>query len=127
MRIFFNLDKITSHSNICTRHQHNWTQFYGEGAEILAYLKSVVKKYKLERFIRLQHCLAKAVWDESAGKWNLNFDLLDSAGLKVGEKKETADVVFQGVGGLSRWSWPEIEDLQDFKVSGVGVKITRCY
>lgn len=42
---------------------------------------------------------------------------MDERGEKVGEKVETADVVIQGMGGLSRWDWPSIPGIHDFKVS----------
>ena len=31
------------------------------------------------------------------------------------EFEDTADVLFLGTGSLSRWSWPDIEGLKDFK------------
>ena len=60
-----------------------------------------------------------AKWDEDAAKWRLNIQRPkqnadgSDAGVEVFE--DTADLLFTGVGGLSRWNWPEIEGLQTFK------------
>ncbi|KAK4704328.1 hypothetical protein P7C70_g1880, partial [Phenoliferia sp. Uapishka_3] len=85
------------------------------GSEILQYLKDVSAKYKLDKYLRYGHCLKAANWDEKSGQWTLQFDILNEAGEKVGEKSEVADVVIQGMGGLSRWDWPVIPGLEDFK------------
>ena len=97
--------------------QPNWSHFYAPGPEILEYLRGVARKYKLDRFIRYRHTLTRADWDEATGQWSLGFDLTDEAGRKIGETTKTADVVIQGLGGLSRWDWPKIAGLDSFKVS----------
>ena len=101
----------------------------------------MVEKYKLMKYIRLQHELTYARWDEDSGKWNLRIRRLrfprDVNGAMDGvprdseaspasdtytpvddefeEFEDTADVLFLGTGSLSRWSWPDIEGLKDFK------------
>jgi len=39
--------------------------------EILAYLQGVVDKYKLMKYIRLEHELKNVRWDEATGKWHV--------------------------------------------------------
>lgn len=97
--------------------QYNWSRFYAPGSEIRQYLEDVAAKYRLDRFIRYLHKLTRAEWNEETAQWSLSFDVLNEAGEKVGEKVETADVVIQGMGGLSRWDWPNIPGIHDFKVS----------
>ncbi|GAA6016737.1 hypothetical protein JCM11491_000226 [Sporobolomyces phaffii] len=94
---------------------YNWSRFYAPGPEIRQYLEDVAAKYRLERFIRYLHKLTRAEWNEETAQWSLSFDLMNEAGDKVGEKTETADVVIQGMGGLSRWDWPNIPGIHDFK------------
>ncbi|KAI5476329.1 flavin-binding monooxygenase [Pseudohyphozyma bogoriensis] len=94
---------------------HNWSHFYAPGGEILQYLKDVASKYKLERFLRFRHKLVKAQWNDKTSQWHLSFELLNEQGEKIGEKEEVADAVIQGMGGLSRWDWPKIPGLENFK------------
>ncbi|GAA5979807.1 hypothetical protein JCM5350_002055 [Sporobolomyces pararoseus] len=94
---------------------YNWSKFYAPGPEIRQYLEDVAAKYRLDRFIRYLHKLTKAEWNEETAQWSLSFDVMNEAGEKVGEKVEIADVVIQGMGGLSRWDWPNIKGLHDFK------------
>ncbi|GAA5925144.1 flavin-containing monooxygenase [Sporobolomyces koalae] len=94
---------------------YNWTKFYAPGPEIRQYLEDVAAKYRLDRFIKYLHKLTRAEWNEETAQWSLSFDLMNEAGDKIGEKVETADVVLQGMGGLSRWDWPSIPGIHDFK------------
>ncbi|KAL1738546.1 hypothetical protein HDZ31DRAFT_69882, partial [Schizophyllum fasciatum] len=82
-------------------------------------------KWKLKPYIKLRHRLVRAAWDDEKGKWVLTIRVLveeskdrgeDSAkSEKPVELQDTADVLFTGFGMLSRWSWPEIEGLRNFK------------
>lgn len=71
------------------------------------------------RYIKLQHELIHARYDEPTGKWHLKIrrpvagSSEDDPTYEIIE--DTADIVHAGVGSLSRWSWPDIEGLQDFK------------
>lgn len=79
-----------------------------------------MEKYKLMRYIRLQHELVHAQYNEETGKWHLKLrrpvystPTLDQE-LRYEVIEDTADLVFSGVGGLSRWRWPDIDGLTDF-------------
>jgi cation diffusion facilitator CzcD-associated flavoprotein CzcO len=81
-----------------------------------------VDKYKLMRYIKLQHELIYARYDDHTAKWHLrlrrpttsyNSDPLNN--IHYEEINDTADVLFTGLGGLSRWTWPDISGLNEFK------------
>ena len=76
----------------------------------------MVDKWALEPYIKLRHELVHAQWDGPTGKWHLRIRRPSSES-ETGfeEVEDTADVVFNGIGLLSRWHWPEIEGLKDFK------------
>ncbi|KAF9492086.1 FAD/NAD-binding domain-containing protein [Pleurotus eryngii] len=114
----------------------NWSSFYSPGPEILAYLQGVVDKYKLMKYMKLQHRLVEAKWDGDAGKWRLRMrrPVLSAAGeaafrqpppneagasnipkVEFEEFEDSADVLFTGIGNLNRWYWPDIPGLEDFK------------
>lgn len=67
-------------------------------------------------YIRLQHEMVQARYDEPTGKWHVRLrrPLAGSHG-EFEEFEDTADLLFTGLGGLSRWNWPEIEGLVRFK------------
>ncbi|KAI0093155.1 FAD/NAD-binding domain-containing protein [Irpex rosettiformis] len=111
-----------------------WSAAYAPGPEILAYLENVVTTYKLEPYIKLEHEMVGARWDDDKGKWivkikapathTANVDSPPQLANGVGvqnqsphhvEFEDSADLLFTGLGGLSRWNWPDIEGLHDFK------------
>lgn len=73
-----------------------------------------------------------ARWDDENGKWVVSIKApslarrgKDTAGSLAGEGdvkddshvvfEDTADLLFTGLGGLSRWNWPDIVGLHDFQ------------
>lgn len=71
------------------------------------------------QYIKLRHELVHARYDEEQGKWHLKIRRPvisdDPKGDKFEIIEDVADFVLQGTGTLSRWSWPDIEGLWDFK------------
>ncbi|KAF8899234.1 FAD/NAD-binding domain-containing protein [Infundibulicybe gibba] len=102
----------------------DWSAFYAPGPEIRGYLESVVDKFKLLPYIKLEHRVVRAEYSEPKGKWRLTIRRKRSALVDQGGKwdwavdfeefEDTADVVFSGAGALSRWSWPDIAGLDSF-------------
>ncbi|KAJ7150403.1 FAD/NAD-binding domain-containing protein [Mycena filopes] len=104
---------IPAHCYQLTFHEKtDWTSFYATGAEIRAYLESVVDKYNLRPFIHLEHRLTQAVYREAAGKWDLTIQRPRNG--EVEEFEDSVDVLFTGIGALSRWKWPDIQGLDSF-------------
>ena len=92
------------------------------------------------QYIRLQHELTHASWDDTAGKWRLRIrhpkfprgtddahdgvpGLLEASSISDAhtpvddlfeEFEDTADILFLGTGTLSRLLWPDIDGLKDF-------------
>ena len=96
--------------------QHDWSSMYAPGSEILEYLQGVVDKHKLKPYIKLRHQLTGARYDESTGKWNIRLKRPSASSPdEVEEVDDWADFVFNGIGVLSRWKWPDIPGLKDFK------------
>ena len=90
-------------------HQTQWSSFYAPGAEIKAYLEGVVEKHKLTPYIHLQHTMISSNWDEKVARWNVTIRRADGQ-----EFVDSCDVLFLGVGALSRWHWPDIDGLKTF-------------
>ena len=88
-------------------------------------LEHIVDKYQLRPYIRLQHRVTCARYSEETGKWHLTIKrrknkasttgLLEPSNYEDWEEfHDTADILFNGVGSLSRWSWPDIPGLDKF-------------
>ncbi|KAF7799420.1 hypothetical protein EIP86_010654 [Pleurotus ostreatoroseus] len=105
----------------------DWSAYYAPGSEILEYMESVVAKYKLMSYVRLRHEMTSAKYNEDTGKWHVHIKRFSPEGYE--EFEDTADMLFTGVGGLSRWKWPDIEGLQSFQgllVHSAGWEVPRA-
>lgn len=50
---------------------HIWPEYYSSGHEIWKYLRGIVDKYELMRYIRLQHSVKGAEWIDEKGQWRV--------------------------------------------------------
>lgn len=48
-----------------------WSSYYASGSEIFKYFQNTVKKFGLERYIRLRHQVDRAEWLEDEGIWKV--------------------------------------------------------
>ncbi|THH05651.1 hypothetical protein EW145_g4642, partial [Phellinidium pouzarii] len=70
-----------------------WSSLYSPAVEIHSDMERVVNKYKLMRYIKLQHELIHAQYDEDSGKWYLKLrrPVFDSISPSADEQYETID------------------------------------
>lgn len=82
-------------------------------------MERLIEKYKLMPYIKLRHELTRAQYNEDTGKWHLKIrrPALNSTpeNEQFEEFEDISDFVLSGAGILSRWDWPKIEGLWDFK------------
>ena len=62
------------------------------------------------KYIKLEHELLGAHWEDGTGKWHLKIRANGTS-----EIEDTADVLLLATGMLNRWQWPRIEGLSDFQ------------
>ncbi|KIW81843.1 hypothetical protein Z517_04869 [Fonsecaea pedrosoi CBS 271.37] len=88
----------------------DWDNFYASGAEIETYIRATVKKWNLDRDVRLHHRVTEAIWQQETGRWRVTVE-------KPGGETSTeyADVLVSGQGVLNKWRWPDIPGLERFK------------
>ncbi|CAH0020174.1 unnamed protein product [Clonostachys rhizophaga] len=89
----------------------SWTHFYSYAKEIWQYLRDVVDQYGLEKAMKLNHEVTRAVWDEDSGVWKVSVKNL----LTGEEFVDSAEILVNGSGVLNNWKWPDIDGLRDFK------------
>lgn len=78
-------------------------------------MQGVVDKYKLMRYIKLQHEVVHAQYNESEGKWHVRVRRPNPDTGIPEETEDSAHVLLMAIGGLSRWKWPDIDGLHEFK------------
>ncbi|EXJ90181.1 hypothetical protein A1O3_03250 [Capronia epimyces CBS 606.96] len=86
----------------------DWNYFYSSGQEIWEHMHKTVKKWDLDRDVRLNHHVVGAFWQEDRGQWLVK--------VKHGEieTEEYADILISGQGFLNEWKWPSIPGLHSF-------------
>lgn len=88
-----------------------WSKFYAGAPEILKYWQRVADKYNVRRFMKFNHKVVEARWNEQTSKWHVKVQ-------KVGTDdvvEDVGDVLVTGSGVLNEWKWPDIKGLHDFK------------
>jgi cation diffusion facilitator CzcD-associated flavoprotein CzcO len=83
---------------------------YAPSWEIRDYLTGAAKKYGADRFIKLQHKVIGASWNEQEGKWYVK---VEKANSEVFE--DTSDIIVSARGNLNNKQWPDTPGLWDFK------------
>jgi cation diffusion facilitator CzcD-associated flavoprotein CzcO len=84
----------------------NWSNIFGQQAEIQQYLLDCVAKHQLRPHIRLNTAIVKAEFNEATGSWIITTDKGDSY---------QARAVITAVGGLTDPALPEIDGIENFK------------
>ena len=89
-----------------------WSHYYSYAPEIWEYLKSIERENDLiQKYIKLQHQIEHAQWDDEAGLWRLKV-----RNLVTDEVFDDSAEFFINAGGvLNNWKWPDIPGLKSFK------------
>ncbi|RDX43037.1 FAD/NAD(P)-binding domain-containing protein, partial [Lentinus brumalis] len=96
--------------------KRDWSSFYAPGHEIQQHLQDVVDKYKVMRYIKLTHEVVHARYDEATCKWHVRIRRAKAGSeTEFEEFEDVADVLLTAFGALSRWKWPDIAGMKDFK------------
>lgn len=53
-----------------------WSKYYSNAEEIRQYFKTIVDKYGLMKYMKLQHRVTKGQWDDERGKWVVSLENL---------------------------------------------------
>lgn len=68
------------------------------------------KKHGLEPFVVLNTAVVGATWDQLSGKWEVELQRKDGTTIT-----DTCNVLINGSGVLTKWKWPAIQGLHEFK------------
>ena len=89
----------------------SWSSMYSPASEIQAYLAATVKKYSVDRYIKLSHEIKSCTWDAAASKWKVVVHSLK----EDRTFEDNADVLIMARGGLNHIAWPQIDGLRSFE------------
>ncbi len=92
----------------------DWTAYTPSGSEMQEYLVGVANKYGLRDHTRFNTLVTKLRWIEADAQWEVTMRGADGA-----EETRRYNAVINAHGPISRWEWPKIEGLEDFR----GVKM----
>ncbi|KAI3573497.1 hypothetical protein IWW34DRAFT_837550 [Fusarium oxysporum f. sp. albedinis] len=87
-----------------------WSSYYSPATEIWQYFKDTVAKFDLEKYMRFNHKVLSATWDDDKAKWLCEVQRPDGT-LFVDE----ADILLGSNGLLNKWKWPDIPGRDTFK------------
>ncbi|KAH0841216.1 putative sterigmatocystin biosynthesis monooxygenase stcW [Fonsecaea pedrosoi] len=89
----------------------NWSKYYASGQEICSYVQGVAQKFGVRKYMKFNHRVTNAEWNEEQGKWHLMIKDLTTDK----EFPDVADVLVLGWGMLNNWEWPKVKGLHSFK------------
>ncbi|KAJ9643321.1 hypothetical protein H2204_002217 [Knufia peltigerae] len=89
----------------------DWSAVYAGSAEIKKYFQDFAAKYDLDKFVKLNHQVVGAYWDDKVGKWNVQVED------KVAKSTfwTTCDILINASGILNAWRWPAIPGIDRYK------------
>ncbi|KAF2008609.1 putative dimethylaniline monooxygenase [Aaosphaeria arxii CBS 175.79] len=90
----------------------DWPSFYSSAGDILAYFKGVVEKYNLMQYIKLNHQVVGATWNEQEQRWHVKIQRGDDLNDVI---EDSADVFINASGVLNKWKWPAIKGRETFQ------------
>lgn len=88
----------------------NWSRYFSKQPEILEYIRSVARKFDLEKHIRFNSEVDELTWDECSSRWIVRGRDCDGSAFT-----RTCRAVISSVGILNRPSLPHIKGLEDFE------------
>lgn len=90
--------------------EYPWKNYYATQAELLEYFEHLLDKYDLRRRITLDAKLTAANWNESAKRWELDFEGPDGEAERV-----ESSFVISAAGLFSTPSLPDIQGIETFR------------
>ncbi|GLA32505.1 hypothetical protein AnigIFM63326_000714 [Aspergillus niger] len=90
----------------------DWTSFYSSAPEILKYFKGIADNYGLRKFIRLDHRVVGASWEEDSEQWHVKIQRGDNP---ENVFEDRCHILVNASGVLNKWKWPAIQGRETFQ------------
>ena len=89
----------------------DWPNVYASSRQLKGYFQDFSRKYDLVKFIKLQHKVCEARWEDSEGAWKLRVQELVSGR----SFEDICDIFIYACGYLNDWAWPKISGLDEYE------------
>lgn len=89
----------------------SFSSVYATGEEVHEYLRDFATSNSLGKFIKAEHQVRRAEWQDREGAWHLDVEDL-SSGCMI---HDVCDILVSATGVLSRPRWPDLPDLRKFQ------------
>jgi len=83
---------------------------YARSAEIRCYFDRFADKYKLRKYIKLNHQVSGAFWNEERGGYQVEVTDVKSGSIV----HDYCHFFINATGVLNAWKWPDIPGLEEF-------------
>ncbi|KAF2809189.1 flavin-binding monooxygenase [Mytilinidion resinicola] len=92
----------------------HWPELFSKADHIWKYLDRVCRVFGLRKYMRFNHKVIKAVWNEETGKWNVDIEKTYADDFTE-VIHDQCDVLLQASGVLNNPITPHIEGIETFK------------
>jgi cation diffusion facilitator CzcD-associated flavoprotein CzcO len=89
----------------------NWSGYYAYAPEIQEYFLRFYEKHDLSPFVVLRTEVLSAEWHDLEGQWHVRLRRTTDGSIF----EDKCNVLINGSGVLTKWKWPDIDGLHDFK------------
>ncbi|KAF2968091.1 hypothetical protein GQX73_g5504 [Xylaria multiplex] len=89
----------------------DWSSVYAPAKEIYDYFSGFAQKHNLYQYIRLQHQVIGATWNNDKGEYDI--EIKDTANNQV--ITDHCHILINAGGVLNHWRWPDIPGLDKYK------------
>jgi cation diffusion facilitator CzcD-associated flavoprotein CzcO len=88
-----------------------WSEVFARGAEIRDYWQVQARKHDVYKYVKLQHRVDEAEWDDAQSKWRVTvYNLKDGT-----TSTDTFDFVITAIGRFNQWKLPDYPGLNDYQ------------
>ncbi|KAI9745057.1 MAG: hypothetical protein M1818_001335 [Claussenomyces sp. TS43310] len=91
----------------------DWSSVYASSAEIYKYFNDFADKYNLRQYIKAEHQVVGARWNEETDVWDVEVKDLTTGSVV----HESCNILINAAGILNSWKWPDLPGFDSFKGS----------
>lgn len=88
-----------------------WSEIFAKGSEIRDYWQSRAKKHNVYQYVKLQHRVDEAEWDDAQSQWQLKVRNLENDKTTT----ESFHFIITAIGRFNAWKLPDYPGIDEYK------------